>query len=50
VLRHVSLHYTDLALNALLLGHSLGTWLELASLGLAGLATGLEILRSYGHV
>ncbi len=50
VLRHVSFHYTDLALNALLLGHSLGTWLELVSLGLAGLATGLEILRSYGHV
>ena len=50
LLRYVSFHYTDLVIDALWLNHHVGTWLELASLGLAGLGSGLEILRSYGHV
>jgi nitric oxide reductase large subunit len=50
LLRFVSFHYTDLVLNAIWLHHSLASWVEGASLGLAGLATGLEILRSYGNV
>lgn len=50
LLRFVSFHYIDLALNATWWHHSLASWAEAASLGLAGLATGLEILRSYGHV
>jgi cytochrome bd-type quinol oxidase subunit 2 len=50
LLRYVSFHYTDLALNAVWLGHSLGSWAELAALALAGAGTGLELLRSHGHV
>ncbi len=50
LLRYVSFHHTDLALNAILLGHSVASWVEYASLGLAALGTGLQLLRSYGHV
>ena len=50
LLRYVSYHYTDLALNAIWLNHSVATWLECASLGLAGAGTSVEIMRSYGHV
>jgi hypothetical protein len=50
LLRYVSFHYTDLALNALWLNHSLASWVEGTCLAMAGAATGLEILRSYGHV
>jgi len=50
LLRYVSFHYTDMVIDALWLNQRVGTWLELSSLGLAGLGSGLEILRSYGHV
>jgi hypothetical protein len=50
LLRDVSFHYIDLVLNTFWLHHSVASWVEGASLGLAGLATGLEVLRSYGHV
>ena len=50
LLRFVSFHYIDLVLNATWWHHSLASWAEAASLGLAGLATGIEILRSHGHV
>jgi hypothetical protein len=50
LLRYVSFHYTDMALNAIVFEHSLALWVEYASLGLFGLASGLELLRSYGHV
>lgn len=50
LLRYVSFHYTDIALNAVWLDHSLGSWVELASLGLAATATGLELLSNHGPV
>ena len=50
LLRYVSFHYTDLALNAVWLDHSIGGWVELASLGLAGAGTGLELVRSCTRV
>ena len=50
MLRFVSFHYTDLALNAAWLNLSVATWLECASLGLVAAGTGLELLRSHGHV
>jgi hypothetical protein len=50
LLRYVSFHYIDLVLNTFWLHHSVASWVEGASLGLAGLATTLEVLRSYGHV
>ena len=50
LLRYVSFHYTDLVINAQWLDHSVASWLELASLGLVGLASTVELLRSYGHV
>lgn len=50
LLRFVSFHYIDLVLNAYWLHHSVSSWVEVTSLGLAGLATGLALLRSYGHV
>jgi hypothetical protein len=50
LLRFVSFHYIDLVLNTFWLHHSVASWVEAASLGLVGVATGLEILRSYGHV
>ena len=50
LLRYVSFHYTDQLLNTVLLHHSVASWVEGLSLGLAGLATALEVLRSYGHV
>jgi hypothetical protein len=50
LLRYVSFHYVDLVLNTFWLHHSVASWIEATSLGLVGLATGLEILRSYGHV
>ncbi len=50
LLRYVSYHYTDLALNAIWLNHSVASWVEGACLALAGVATGLEILRGNGHV
>jgi hypothetical protein len=50
LLRYVSFHYTDLVLNSFWLQHSVASWVEAACLGLVALATGLEILRSYGHV
>ena len=50
LLRYVSFHYTDLALNAILFDHSVASWVEFTSLGLASLGTSLELLRSYGHV
>lgn len=50
LLRYVSFHYTDLVLNAHILHHSFASWMEVTSLGLAALASGLEWLRSYGHV
>lgn len=50
LLRYVSFHYVDLVLNTFWLHHSVASWVEAASLGLVGVATGLEILRSYGHV
>ena len=50
LLRYVSFHYIDSALNAPLLQHSLGAWVEYASLALAAAATGLQLLRSDAHV
>ncbi len=50
LLRFVSFHYTDLALNLILLDHSVSSWIECASLGLVASGTGLELLRSRGHV
>ncbi len=50
LLRYVSFHHTDLALNAILSGHSVASWVEYVSLGLVAMGTGLELLRSYGHV
>lgn len=50
VLRYVSFHYSDLALNAVWLGHSVATWFECGCLALAGTGTGMELLRSHGHV
>jgi hypothetical protein len=49
LLRFVSFHYIDLVLNTFWLRHSVASWLEATSLGLVGLASALEILRSYGH-
>ncbi len=46
LLRYVSFHYIDSALNARLLQHSVGAWVEYGSLALAALATGLQLLRS----
>jgi hypothetical protein len=50
LLRYVSFHYTDLALNAVWLNHSAASWMEGACLGLAILASGLAIRGSDGHV
>jgi hypothetical protein len=50
ILRYVSLHYTDLALNAMLLNHSVASWVEFSSLGLVATGTALELLRSKGLV
>lgn len=50
LMRYVSFHYIDLVLNAYWLHRSVASWIEFASLGLAALASGLLILRSYGHV
>jgi hypothetical protein len=50
LLNYISFHYTDLALNAFWMDHSIGTWVELASLSLAGTGTALELVRNYGHV
>lgn len=47
LLNYVSFHYTDLVLNAIWMDHSIGTWVELASLGLVGTGTALELVRSY---
>lgn len=50
LLRYVSFHYTDLALNAVWWDLRAGTWLELSSLGLFGLGALIELFRSYSHV
>lgn len=50
LLNYVSFHYTDLVLNAIWMDHSIGTWVELASLSLAGTGTALELVRSHQHV
>jgi hypothetical protein len=50
LLRYVSFHYTDRALNTLLFGHSVAIWVECAALGLTGLGAGLALLRGYQHV
>ena len=50
LLRYVSFHYTDLALNAHWLGHSVASWVEAGSLGLVAVGSGMEMLRSHGHV
>jgi hypothetical protein len=50
ILRYVSFHYTDLALNAMLLNHSVASWIEFSSLVLVATGSALELLRSKGHV
>jgi hypothetical protein len=50
VLRYVSFHYTDLALSAKVLGHSVALWVEFGSLGMVGLTSGLVILRGDANV
>jgi hypothetical protein len=50
LLRYVSFHYTDIALNHIWHSHSVASWIEFTSLGLVGAGTGLELLRSQGHV
>ena len=47
LLNYVSFHYTDLVINAIWMDHSIGAWVELASLGLVGTGTALELFRSY---
>lgn len=41
LLKFVSFHYTDLVLNGVWMRHSIVTWIELACVGLVGLATGV---------
>lgn len=50
LLRYVSFHYTDLAINFIWLDHSVASWIEFTSLGLVGAGTAMELLRSQGHV
>jgi cytochrome bd-type quinol oxidase subunit 2 len=50
LLRYVSFHYTDLALNFIWLDHSVASWIEFSSIGLVGVGTAMELLRSQGHV
>ena len=50
LLNYVSFHYTDIVLNAFWMDHSIGAWVELASLSLVGAGTALELVRSHGRV
>ncbi|WP_296509947.1 hypothetical protein [Rhodoferax sp.] len=50
LMRYVSFHYTDIAFNAVWLDHSLGSWMELASLGLVATATGLGLLSNQSPI
>jgi hypothetical protein len=50
LLRFVSFHYADSALNYLWLNHSIASWIELGSLGLVSAGTGLALLRGNSHI